>query len=250
MTSIRIIGSGRAGSALALALGSAGWTVHGPLRRGDDVSGGAEGVDLLVIATPDAAIAGVAAAVRPVPGTVVAHLSGALGLDVLAPHARVASVHPLVSLPDAETGARRLRGAWCAVAGDPLAAQVVVALGGRGFPVPDDRRALYHAAACVAANHVVALLGQAARLADAAGVPFEPFVELARGAVDNVGALGPAAALTGPAARGDLATIDRHRAALPEDELALYDAGVEAARRLAGPPMDRARDEAGERRPQ
>jgi predicted short-subunit dehydrogenase-like oxidoreductase (DUF2520 family) len=250
MSSIRIIGSGRAGSALALALGSAGWTVHGPLGRGADVSRAAEGVDLLVIATPDAAIARVAAAVRPVPGAVVAHLSGALGLDVLAPHPRVASVHPLVSLPDAETGAQRLRGAWCAVAGDPLVAQVVEALGGRAFPVPADRRALYHAAACVAANHVVALLGQAARLADAAGVPFEPFVELARGAVDNVGALGPAAALTGPAARGDLATIERHRAVLPEDELALYDAGVEAARRLADPPIDRTRHGAGEHRPE
>jgi predicted short-subunit dehydrogenase-like oxidoreductase (DUF2520 family) len=249
MTSIRIIGSGRAGSALALALGSAGWTVHGPLGRGDDVSGAAEGVDLLVIATPDAAIALVAASVRPVPGTVVAHLSGALGLDVLGPHPRVGSLHPLVSLPDAETGARRLRGAWCAVAGDPLVEQVVAALGGRGFPVPDDRRALYHAAACVAANHVVALLGQAARLADAAGVPFEPFVELARGAVDNVGALGPAAALTGPAARGDLATIERHRAALPADELALYDAGVEAARRLADPPVGPARHPQGEHQP-
>jgi predicted short-subunit dehydrogenase-like oxidoreductase (DUF2520 family) len=249
MTSIRIIGSGRAGSALALALGSAGWTVHGPLGRSDDPTAAAEGVDLLVIATPDAAIAAVAAAVRPVPGTVVAHLSGALGLDVLTPHPRVGSVHPLVSLPDAETGAQRLRGAWCAVAGDPVVAQVVEALGGRGFPVPDDRRALYHAAACVAANHVVALLGQAARLADAAGVPFAPFVDLARGAVDNVGALGPARALTGPAARGDLATLDRHRAALPEDERALYDAGVEAARRLAHPSTESDQDEPGDDRP-
>jgi predicted short-subunit dehydrogenase-like oxidoreductase (DUF2520 family) len=249
MTSIRIIGSGRAGSALALALGSAGWTVHGPLGRGDDPAAAAEGVDLLVIATPDAAIAGVAAAVQPVPEAVVAHLSGALGLDVLAPHPRVGSVHPLVSLPDAETGAQRLRGAWCAVAGDPLVAQVVEAIGGRGFPVPDDRRALYHAAACVAANHVVALLGQAARLAEAAGVPFAPFVELARGAVDNVGALGPVRALTGPAARGDDATLERHRAALPVDELALYDAGVEAARRLARAPIHPTQDEPGERRP-
>jgi predicted short-subunit dehydrogenase-like oxidoreductase (DUF2520 family) len=232
MTSIRIIGSGRAGSALALALGVAGWEVHGPLRRDEDVAGAAAGVDLLVIATPDAAIGAVAAAVRPVAGTVVVHLSGSLGLEVLAPHPRVASVHPLVSLPDAATGARRLRGAWFAVAGDPSAGVVVDALGGRGFPVAEDRRAVYHAAACVAANHVVALLGQAARLAAVAGVPFEPFVDLARGAVDNVGLLGPAAALTGPAARGDEATIDRHLAALPDDERDLYRAGVGAARRL------------------
>jgi predicted short-subunit dehydrogenase-like oxidoreductase (DUF2520 family) len=233
MTSIRIIGSGRAGSALALALRRAGWAVAGPLGRGDDVAGAADGVELLVIATPDAAVAGVAAAVRPVADTVVAHLSGALGLDVLAPHARRASLHPLVALPDAETGAQRLADAWFAVAGDPLVARVVVDLGGRWFGVPDDRRALYHAAACVAANHVVALLGQAERLADAAGVPFDPFVALARGAVENVAELGARRALTGPAARGDDATVARHVAALPEDELALYLAGVDAARRLA-----------------
>ncbi len=57
---------------------------------------------------------------------------------------------------------------------------------------------------------------------------------LAQGALDDVLLLGPAAALTGPAARGDLATIERHRQALEASELAGYDAGVALARRLAG----------------
>src|SRR3954469_21345287 len=94
----RIVGPGRAGQALARALTDAGWVVEPLVGRGGDVAGAAEGVDLLVIATPDAAIADVAAAVRPVATTVVAHLAGSLGLDALAPHERRASVHPLVSL--------------------------------------------------------------------------------------------------------------------------------------------------------
>ncbi len=66
------------------------------------------------------------------------------------------------------------------------------------------------------------------------GIPFEAYVDLARGSVDAVGELGAAAALTGPAARGDDETIDRHRAALPASELRLYEALLEEARRLAG----------------
>jgi pantoate--beta-alanine ligase len=61
----------------------------------------------------------------------------------------------------------------------------------------------------------------------------EPFVGLARAALSDVAELGPAAALTGPAARGDDATLERHRAALDPAELPGYDAGVQLARRLA-----------------
>ncbi|HIM85217.1 MAG TPA: DUF2520 domain-containing protein, partial [Acidimicrobiia bacterium] len=78
---MRIIGPGRAGTALAGAMAASGWTVDGLLGRGDDQAAAAAGVDLLVIATPDRAVAATAAAVVPVATTVVAHLSGALGLD-------------------------------------------------------------------------------------------------------------------------------------------------------------------------
>ena len=64
------------------------------------------------------------------------------------------------------------------------------------------------------------------------GVPLEAFLALVRGTVDNVAALGPAAALTGPVARGDWATVERHLAALPEDERPAYEAMVDQARRL------------------
>jgi predicted short-subunit dehydrogenase-like oxidoreductase (DUF2520 family) len=166
------------------------------------------------------------------------HLAGCHGLDVLAPHPRRASVHPLVSLPGAEVGAARLPGAWFAVSGDPAALAIPAALGGRVLGLADDPviRARYHAAACLASNHLVALLGQVERVSALAGVPFEAYLDLVRATVDNVAALGPAAALTGPAARGDEATLARHRAALPAEERAAYDALAERAVRLAREP--------------
>lgn len=233
MLSVRIIGGGRAGGSLAGALESAGWDLRGCLGRGDDLSTAATGTDVLVIATPDGAIETVASSVRSVASTLVLHLSGVLGLDVLKGHPRRAAMHPLVSLPSPVLGAKRLRGAWFAVVGDPEVESLVKALGGRSFRIKEDSRALYHAAAVISSNHLVALLGQAERVAALAGVPLEVMLDLAADAIDNVRRLGPAAALTGPAARGDDATIARHLEALPEDERALYEALVNEAKRLA-----------------
>ncbi len=237
---VRIIGPGRAGGAFALALGAVGWEVDPPIRRGDDVSTAAMGVDLLVIATPDAAVAEVAAAVTPAPGTVVAHLAGSLGLDVLEPHAHRACIHPLVSIPRPDIGAARLReGAWFGVASNTpgagrLVADIVHSFNGRAVEVADEHRATYHAAACIASNHLVALLAQAERVAATAGVPLEAFLDLVRGTVDNVESMGTRAALTGPVARGDEATVARHLAALAADERPGYEAMAAEARRLAG----------------
>ncbi|NDH96259.1 MAG: DUF2520 domain-containing protein, partial [Actinobacteria bacterium] len=183
----------------------------------------------------DTVVADVAAAIRP-GGAVVAHVAGSLGLDVLAPHDRRAALHPLMSLPDAEIGAERLTGGWFAVAGDPLVADLATALGGRTFEIADDDRALYHAAAAVASNHLVALLGHAQRLGASVGVPADALMALALGSAENAVALGPAAALTGPAARGDEATLVAHRDAIGRRaprELAAYEAMLAEARRLA-----------------
>ena len=143
-------------------------------------------------------------------------------------------------LPDAEVGAKRLVGAWFGVAAEPaamgLVQRLVDDLGGRSFPVADVDRATYHAAAVVASNHLVALMGQVARLADAVGVPLEAYLDLAAGSLDNVRGVGPSAALTGPAARGDEETVAAHLAALPADERATYRALATEARRLAGRP--------------
>ena len=233
MPRARIIGRGRAGTSLALALASAGWTIDGPRSRSDALADAAAATDLLVLAVPDAAIALVAAEVEPVPTTVVAHLAGALGLEVLAPHRRVGSLHPLVALPGGDLGAERLRdGAWFAISGDPLIAEVVAALGGKTVPVADDARLRYHAAAVMASNHLVALLAEVERVAESVGVPLDAYLDLVRGTVENVAALGPRHALTGPVARGDLETVQRHLDALPEEQAAVYRALSEAAERL------------------
>jgi len=235
VTTVSLIGPGRAGRSLAAALADAGCDVRDVLTRHDDVTGAAQGVDVLVIATPDAAIAEVAARVLPEPETVVLHLSGALGLDVLAPHPRRASLHPLVPLPSAEVGRVRLRsGITFAVAGDPVAAELAGVLDGNVVVVEDEHRAAYHAAACIASNHLVALMGQVERVATSAGLDLDAFVGLARAALTDVVELGPAAALTGPAARGDEATLERHRLTLDPSEIPGYEAGVALARRLAG----------------
>jgi predicted short-subunit dehydrogenase-like oxidoreductase (DUF2520 family) len=236
MHSIRIIGPGRAGTSLAAALSTRGWAFAGFLGRGDDLSGAARGVDVLVLATPDDVVAEVAAAVEPVPTTTVVHLSGSLGLGTLAPHPRRAALHPLVPLPNGTVGAGRLAsGVTFAVAGDPIARAMAESLGGRLVEVADDDRAAYHAAACIAANHVVALLGQVERVAGSVGLSLESFLPLTRAALEDVADLGPTAALTGPARRGDWATLSRHLDALPESERAGYQAGAALATRLATP---------------
>jgi len=239
---VRVIGPGRAGSSLARGLEKAGWRVAGMLGRDDEAAfaGAAADVDLLVIATPDGAVAAVAAAVEPdaTGRCVVAHLAGALTTEVLAPHPRRASIHPLRSLP---TTTSDLDGAWFAVAGDVLAREVVADLDGRLVEVDETARTAYHAAAVIASNHLVALLGSVDRVAAEAGVPLAAFLDLVRGTVDNVELLGPAAALTGPVARGDWATVARHRASIPEGEVESYDALTAAAVRLldSGPPPAR-----------
>lgn len=234
MIHVRIIGPGRAGQSFAGALRSAGWRVDAPLGRAEDVTGAAAGCDLLLLAVPDAAVGPVAASVRPEPGTVVAHVSGSLGLGPLRDHRRRAVLHPLVSLPDPVIGAERLRGAWYGVAtdGDPLARDAVDVLGGRPIAVTEDRWALYHAAAAIASNHLVGLLGQVERVAAVAGAPLEAYLDLVRQTVENVAHLGPATALTGPVRRGDWATVERHLAALPEAERTGYRAMVEEVRTL------------------
>ena len=107
-------------------------------------------------------------------------------------------------------------------------------LGGRVVEVADADRAAYHAAACVAANHVVALLGQVERIAASVGLSLESFLPLTRAALDDVDRLGPGAALTGPARRGDWATLSRHLDALAADERPGYQAGAALATKLAG----------------
>jgi predicted short-subunit dehydrogenase-like oxidoreductase (DUF2520 family) len=252
-----LVGPGRAGTSIALALVRAGWQPVGVAGRAGEsdslrhavarlgvaavpVAAAGAGATLVVIATPDAAIDAVARDLAPnlESGALVIHLSGARGLDALSaitelrPDCAIGALHPLQTF--AAPDQARVAGAWAAVTGPPEVADLARDLDLHPFVVDDDRRAAYHAAAVVASNHLVALLGQVERLADAAGVPFDAFVPLIETTVANCSGRGPAAALTGPAARGDLATVAAHLEALPDHERDTYRALALAALVLSG----------------
>lgn len=256
---VALVGPGRAGTTVVLALFEHGWTVSAVAGRtptadttveaaavlgapASTVADAAEGADLVVVATPDAAVADAAsrAVVSAEPGALVVHLAGSLGLGVFNAarrfrgDLRYGALHPLVSIPSVAEGLERLPGAWAAVAGDPEVERIAHLIGLRPFRIADADRPRYHAAAATAANHLVALLGQVERLAASCGVPFEAFMPLVRSAVDNAAALGPHDALTGPVARGDVATVNAHLAALPAEEHDAYVAMAREAMRLSG----------------
>lgn len=255
---LALVGPGRAGSTVALALAAQGYRVVGVAGRAVDaastlaasacldaeprfVAQVGTGAMVVVIGTPDAAIEATAEAIAPSlePDALVFHLAGSRGLEVFAelrarrPDVRIGALHPLQSLPSTSAGLERLPGSWAAIAGDAEIDRIAELLEVRAFRVADGDRELYHAAAVVASNHLVALLGQVERLAAAAGVPFDAFAPLARASVENAFDLGPRAALTGPVARGDLATVEGHLAAMDAGERDAYRALAREAARLA-----------------
>jgi len=138
-----------------------------------------------------------------------------------------------MALPSGDLGAARLYGATYCVAGDEGIREIATALNGRIITLSDEQRTLYHATAVVAANHLVALMGHVKELAEAAGLSLEDFLPLAEQSLRDVKEVGPQDALTGPASRGDMATIDAHLAALPEAERSTYVALANAAFELA-----------------
>jgi predicted short-subunit dehydrogenase-like oxidoreductase (DUF2520 family) len=211
---VTVIGAGRAGSTIAARLRERGVPV-----RPDG--------ELRLLCVPDRAIAEVAASIEP--GPWVAHVSGATPLAALLPHERRFSVHPLQTLR-ADGGAAQLDGAWGAVTAESVEARerawwLAETLGLHPFPLADDQRALYHAGASMASNFLVTLYRAAARLFEEAGAPPSALVPLMQRTIDN------GFDLTGPIARGDWETVDRHVAALNGTGLEpLYTALAEATR--------------------
>jgi len=207
---VTIVGAGRVGSALSSRLRERGVVV------GDDG-------DLRVLCVPDAAIGDVARAIPA--GPWVAHVSGATPLAALDPHEHRFSVHPLQTFTRSR-GAEQLDGAWAAVtaetcAGRARALWLAETLGLRPFDLADEGRPLYHAGAAIASNYLVTLYRAAERLFEDAGAPPEALVPLMQRTIEN------GFELTGPLARGDWATVERHRDAIraAEPELEpMYDA--------------------------
>ncbi len=208
---------------------------------------------VLLLAVPDRALSEVshdlAGAGPAPPGCAALHLSGALSADVLsALHAvgyAIGSLHPLQTVADPWFSAHRLTGIAFAISGEPAAIlaarRLVDALDGTPLVIPPTLRPVYHAAAVMASNYVVAVVAAASRLLQQAGVHEEEalraLLPLVEGTIDNLKHLGIPAALTGPIARGDADTIRLHLARLSQGERPLYSAlGQEVLRlaRLAG----------------
>jgi predicted short-subunit dehydrogenase-like oxidoreductase (DUF2520 family) len=238
---LAIVGRGRVGGSLARAAEAAGIEVRLAGREDSvEVSAGARAVLLCV---PDAAIGEAREAIASAAPPLLGHVSGATGLDALwdagEPGPSGFSIHPLQTFADDATP---VEGTPCAVAGSDeralrFASSLAETLGMRPFKLPEQQRAAYHAAASIASNFLVALEESAAELLERAGVADarELLAPLVLRTAANWAAGGPEA-LTGPIARGDRETVERHRAAIAElapDLLPTYEALAERAAAVA-----------------
>jgi predicted short-subunit dehydrogenase-like oxidoreductase (DUF2520 family) len=251
-TAVGVIGPGRAGTGLALAWVRAGHDVRLHGRRAKPVpapltltTGPADApppwidrVQVIVFAVPDDAIAPLARTVSA-SGVVrahhvVLHLSGSLDKSALAAlqdsGAALGSLHPLQTLVEPERAPDHLHGAWAAVEGDPRAVETAERLardiGLHPFRLRAEYKTLYHAGAVFASNYFVVVEAIAQQLFERVGLErhdaWAALAPLVRGTFENLTRSGPAEALTGPVVRGDAATLERHLAALPDAERALY----------------------------
>ncbi len=245
--SIALIGAGRLGQTLALALAAQGLKVgvvasrtaasaHALAARiaGCRALAGPAGLaeaaasaELVLLTVPDDAIAPLAAQLRWRPGQTVLHCSGATEIAVLEPARRagaaIGGFHPLQIFSDPASALQRLPGSAVALeAGDaalePRLHALAELLGLRPFTLPPGSRAAYHAAAGYAASFLLSLLDEARQLWAATGLPQElalqALLPLAEGTLAAARARGLPGALSGPISRGDLGVLRRHLAAL------------------------------------
>lgn len=255
--SISIVGAGKVGSALASLLHRKGYPLVGVASRSlasaqratdelgvlatDKPEEVTSKADTVFITTPDRVIAHVASQIKEQggfrPGQIVFHTSGAHSADEVGvarkAGAFAASLHPLQSFATVQMAMENLPGSYFALEGDaeamPLAKQIVNDLGGKNFAIAAQDKPLYHAAACIASNYLVSLMHLATGLYKQFGLSreeaFKALFPLIQGTLNNISQLGPAQALTGPIARGDVPTIEGHLEKFEQigkDEIDLY----------------------------
>lgn len=247
--SIAIIGPGRAGSALARALSEAGYpiaAIHGrnpenarqlaaelDARTTQTAAGALDLAEVTVLAVPDDVIApladDIAQSLCASDAKSAVHLSGAQDRTPLAPlkaaGIRTAVFHPLQTFRKDPQAVINIAGSTIGIDADPplrdLLWWMAIHIGGDPFDLMGIDRVRYHAAAVLVANYTVTLLADAETLAQQAGLDaglaHRGLVSLLNGTVNNLRATTPRDALTGPAARGDDHTIQRHLDALRHD---------------------------------
>ena len=262
---VGIVGAGAVGLALGVALHRAGWPVRAvasrdPARRErfrehvPSVRAFAEAealvddVELIILAVPDDVVPSLAASLRLYAGQALVHTSGLLGAEVLQPAmaagTQAGAFHPLVAFADLDRALAALHGATIAIQGDEdLAAHLAdmaEAIGGVPVRLAAGSKAAYHAAAVLAAGGVVALLDTIREVAAVVGLDeagaLSIYLPLLEQTVANALGLGIAAALTGPATRGDAGTVTAHLAALADGApgaIPVYRALLERSVRIA-----------------
>jgi len=250
MRKISIIGVGRVGGALAIALSRKDFVIENLIVRNDGTAKKISEIiepkpqilssenlseissEIVFIAAQDFEIENAAKSLaeklknsKPI----VFHTSGSLSSEVLKPlkeiGCRVGSIHPLVSLSDAVLGAERFKDVYFCLEGDAEAvktAQTIVAdLGGKPFSIETKHKILYHASAVTACGHLVALIDVAVEMLEKCGLDShqakETLLPLIKSTVENLEVQTTAEALTGTFARADVKTFEKHLAALDEN---------------------------------
>ncbi|OGO02587.1 MAG: F420-dependent NADP oxidoreductase [Chloroflexi bacterium RBG_13_54_8] len=243
MQSIGFIGAGTVGTALAVKLREKGYPVvavasrtRASAERLADMVDGCNGqnngqavadvAEIVFITTPDDAIAQVAAQITWRRGHSVIHCSGAESVDILEPAtkagAQVGAFHPLQTLASVAHAIKNIPGSSFALeAEEPLLStlkKMVNDLQGWWIELKPGDKVLYHAAAVIACNYLVTLVKLATDLWQTFGASpreaTQALLPLLQGTVNNLGSVGLPNCLTGPIARGDLGTIQKHMAAL------------------------------------
>jgi predicted short-subunit dehydrogenase-like oxidoreductase (DUF2520 family) len=245
MMKIGFIGAGTVGTALAVLLSQKGYEFVGASRRHPARAGKADGTvsnlrllesnqavadaaELVFITTPDDAISSVAKEIKWKRGQSVVHCSGADTTDILEPARKAGAMaggfHPLQTLASVKQAIENIPGSTFALeAEEPLLTTLkdtATALGGRWIILKASDKTAYHAAAVFASNYLVTLVKMSADLWQTFAVPTDQatkaLLPLIRGTLNNIEKIGIPQCLTGPIARGDTGTINKHIKTLRE----------------------------------
>jgi predicted short-subunit dehydrogenase-like oxidoreductase (DUF2520 family) len=242
-----IIGLGMVGTAIGYLLKKAGYEIvaiadksAAALQRAQSYTGGKayrkpqeilREADCILITTPDDIILSVCKDIALSPlikGKYIFHMSGAGGLDLLEPAkkagAAVASIHPLQSFSSIDQAIQNIPGSYFGITADKkaemLAKKIVRDLGGFPLLISAAQKPLYHAAACVASNYLVSLMSVVESIYQAIGLTEKEakkaYLPLVYGSLKNIERAGSINALTGPIARGDFGTLQKHLVAIDE----------------------------------